>query len=82
MKRERTGAREQKNQQLFAAFPKHRSVGVGRIFSSEGAIPDFCRGGQTIFPAGGQKVMKFHFSHSKLTKQPLLLKISQENVKF
>jgi len=44
---------------------------VGRIFS-RGALWDLSK----IF-LGGQKVVKFDFSHSKLRKQPFLLKFSK-----
>jgi len=36
---------------------------------------------KTIFP-GVLKVVKFHFTHSKLRKQPFLDTISQQDVKF
>jgi len=47
--------------------------GVGRFFSG---------GGQKEFSGAGEEVVKFRFSLSKLRKQPFLLKISQEDVKF
>jgi len=47
------------------------TMGIGRIFSRGGT-----GGFSKIFP-GGPKVVKFVFSHSKLKKQPFLLKISK-----
>jgi len=46
----------------------YQSMGVGRKFS-RGALGDFFK----IFP-GGPKVVKFAFSHSKLTKQSFFAK--------
>jgi len=48
------------------------TMGVGRIFF-QGAT----RGFFLNFSSGGPKVVKFYFSHSKLRKQPFLLKISK-----
>jgi len=47
-------------------------MGVGRIFSRAEPQGDFSQ----IFP-GGAKVVNFYVSHSKLRKQPFLLKISK-----
>ena len=44
-------------------------MGVGRIFSRESHERIFLN-----FSRVGPKVMKFDFSHSKLRKQPFLLK--------
>jgi len=38
---------------------------------------DFSKGSQKDFP-GGAKVVKFHFTHSKLRKQPFLLKFNRK----
>jgi len=49
------------------------SMGVGRISSREEPLLDCYK----IFSSGGDKVVKFVFSYSKLRKQPLLLKFSK-----
>jgi len=46
-----------------------------------GPIVDFPGVAKKIF-AVGAKVAKFHFDHSKLRKQPFLLQILWENIKF
>jgi len=47
-------------------------MGVGTIFSRGGT-----RGFFQNFSKGGAKVVKFVFFHSKLKKQPFLLKMSK-----
>jgi len=42
-------------------------MGAGEMFFREGPIVDFPGVGQTYF-AGGPKVAKLHFHHSKLRK--------------
>jgi len=47
---------------------------VGRIFFREGPIGDYPGVAKKIL-AGRAKVAKLHLNHSKLRKQPFLLKI-------
>jgi len=54
----------------------HAYMGIGRTFSSRGALGDFF-----LHFSRGSKVVKFDFSHSKLRKQPFLLGISKSGGK-
>jgi len=56
--------------------------GPGKIFSRRRARVDFSRGSQKYFWEGEPKMLIFHFSFSKVRKQPFLLKMQWENVKF